>query len=197
MILASARGRRIGFAPPGSSTVSTLELRLDGTSQGSVDTMTASSASLDSVLAILRVRSGFSADHALVVRHEQATIGSDPSSDIVVASEGVAPRHSQLRLRGGVWTYLDFGSPSGSLVDGEPVRGEALLAPGSSVAIGTVQLAFDPQDRWEDSPVERRDEERQPLLFLPPDDKSFWPTIGLLLVVFGIFVVAYILLRNH
>jgi pSer/pThr/pTyr-binding forkhead associated (FHA) protein len=159
--------------------------------------MTAPGDSPDSPLAILRVRSGLPADHPLVVRDAQATIGSDPSSDVVIAADGVALRHSQLRLRGGVWTYIDFGSPSGSLVDGEPVRGEALLAPGSSLAIGSVQLAFDPQDRWEDSPVERRNDERAPLLFIPPDDNSFWPTVGLLAVVLGIFVVAYILLRNH
>ncbi len=118
MILASARGRRIGFAPPDSWNVPILELRLDRTSQESAETMIASDDSPGSVLAILRVRSGLAGDHPLVVRETQATIGSDPSSDIVVAADGVALRHSQLRLRGGVWSYIDFGSPAGSVIDG-------------------------------------------------------------------------------
>jgi len=148
----------------------------------------------DLVLATLRVRSGPERGASVAVRQPQATIGSDPAGDVVIADTGVARRHAQLRLRGGVWTYVDFGSPAGSLVDGKEVRGEALLAPGSSIRIGETDLAFAPQDRWQDSPPERRAEDRAPLLLMTPE-RSLWPTVALVVVVCAAFA-AYFLLRN-
>jgi pSer/pThr/pTyr-binding forkhead associated (FHA) protein len=149
------------------------------------------------VLATLRVRSGLSGVASVPVRRAQATIGSDSGSDLVVAGAGVAGRHGQLRLRSGVWTYTDFGSAEGSLVDGSPVKGEALLAPGSSVQLGAVTLAFAPQDRWEDSPPERRVAERTPLLVIPDRRKPYWPSIGFMLVLAGLAIFAYFLFRNN
>src|SRR5262245_58568688 len=101
-----------------------------------------SGAGGDTVLATLRVRRGLSESSSLPVRRPQSVVGSDPASDLALAAPGVAPRHGQLRLRGGIWTYIDFGSPEGTLVDGDPVRGEALLAPGSAIRVGDVELAF-------------------------------------------------------
>ena len=156
----------------------------------------ASGFAADPVLATLRVRSGLPGGLAVPVRLPQATIGSDPASDVVLAGDGVAPRHGQLRLRGGVWTYIDFGSEGGSLVDGHPVRGEALLAPGSAVRVGGVAMAFAPTDRWEDSPPERRLEERTPLLVVPNRRTRYWPSVAFLLVLAAAAIVAYLLLRN-
>ena len=150
----------------------------------------------DSVLATLRVRSGLPATAALPVRQPQATIGSDPESDLVVDAPGLARRHAQLRLRGGVWTLIDFGSAGGSKVDGSPVRGEAFLAPGSSIRIGEVEFAFDPSDRWEDSPPERRADDRTPLVLLAPEPRNLWPTLALVTGICVMFVAAYFLLRN-
>ena len=147
----------------------------------------------DPVLATLRVRSGLFGVTTVPVRRPQATIGSAPASDLVVAGGGVAGRHGQLRLRGGVWTYTDFGSSAGSAVDGKPVTGEALLAPGSSVRVGEVEFAFAPQDRWEDSPPERRAEQRAPLLVIPDRRIPYWPSIGFLIVLAGLAVFAYFL----
>jgi pSer/pThr/pTyr-binding forkhead associated (FHA) protein len=130
------------------------------------------------------------------VRLAQATIGSDPGSDVVVAGNGVAPRHGQLRLRGGVWTYIDFGSLGGSVVDGNPVRGEALLAPGSAMRVGDVSLAFAPVDRWEDSPPERRLEERTPLMVLPHRRSANWRSVAFVGVLAAAAVLAYFLFRN-
>jgi len=150
----------------------------------------------DLVHATFRVRSGMFGNAAVPVRRPQAIIGSDAASDVVIAGDGVAARHGQLRLLDGVWTLVDFGSPAGSVVDGEAVRGEALLAPGSAVRIGGVELAFAPQDRWEDSPHERRAEDRQALLLMPPDKHSFWPALIGVLLVCGIVAAAFFLLRN-
>lgn len=173
-----------------------MELHLDRTQARTEETTVASGFAADPVLATLRVRSGLPDSPTVPVRSAQATIGSDPASDVVLAGEGVAPRHGQLRLRGGVWTYTDFGSLGGSVVDGHPVRGEALLAPGSAVRVGEVSLAFAPTDRWEDSPPERRSEERTPLLVVPHRRTPYWPSVAFLIVVAAAAVVAYFLLRN-
>ena len=163
---------------------------------GSANAVMESESRSDPVLATLRVRSGLPADATLPVRFSQATLGSDPSSDVVVDGPGVAARHGQLRLRGGVWTYLDFGSEGGSVVDGTAVDGEALLAPGSSVRVGAVEFAFAPLDRWDDSPVERRPRDRAPLLISPPERRNAWPTVAFVAVVCAMFVAAYFLLRG-
>lgn len=198
MIVAPAQGQgqRIGFAPAGSPAAQTSELLLDRTPRGATAAVMESGAGSDSALATLRVRSGLPAGATFPVRQSQATMGSDPASDIVLDGAGVAPRHAQLRLRGGVWTLVDFGSAAGSAVDGSAVRGEALLAPGSSVRVGSVEFAFAPSDRWQDSPPERRAGDRAPLLLLPPEPRSLWPTVAFVLAVCGMFVATYFLLRN-
>jgi pSer/pThr/pTyr-binding forkhead associated (FHA) protein len=149
-----------------------------------------------SVLATLRVRSGLPAGAALPVRLPQVSIGSDPANDIVVEGPGVAPRHAEIRLRGGIWTLIDFGSTTGSSVDGSVVRGEALLAPGSSLQVGSVEFAFAPSDRWQDSPPERRGASRAPILILPQQRRNLWPTVAFVVAVCGVFAAAYFLLRN-
>lgn len=153
-------------------------------------------ASSGRVLATLWVRSGLPAGVALPVRQPQAIIGSDPASDVAISGTGVSRRHAQLRLRGGVWTLVDFGSPGGSAVDGTVVRGEALLAPGSSIRIGEVAFAFAPADRWEDSPPERRAGDRTPLVLLAPPARPLWPTVAFVLAVLGAIGAAYFLLRT-
>ena len=159
------------------------------------ESVTESGAGGDTVLATLRVRRGLSEKLSMPVRHPQSTIGSDPASDLPVEAEGVAPRHGQLRLRGGVWTYVDFGSVEGSRVDGDPVRGEALLAPGSALRIGAVEFAFDPQDRWEDSPPERRTSDRSPMIMFPPEPSTRWPLVLVGLAVIALLIAALFLLR--
>lgn len=106
------------------------------------------------VLAVLFVRSGIGGVDRIPVRSTTARVGRSPENDVVLVAPTVATEHAELRLRGGLWSLRDLGSASGSLVDGAPVQGAALLAPGSEIQLGDVRLAFDPQDRWDDSPVE-------------------------------------------
>ena len=173
-----------------------MEWHLDRTLARIEETTEKSGPAADQVLATLRVRSGLPGAPAVPVRMAQATIGSDPASDVVIAGNGVASRHGQLRLRGGVWTYTDFGSLGGSVVDGHPVRGEALLAPGSAMRVGEVSLAFAPVDRWEDSPPERRLEGRTPLLVLPHRRGGYWPNVAFVVVLAAAAVLAYFLFGN-
>lgn len=132
----------------------------------------------------------------LAIYSSEATIGSDPGSDVVLYGPQVARRHAQFRLRGGLWTLIDFGSPGGSLVDGDQVRGEALLAPGSAVRLGEVLFAFAPQDRWQDSPPERRNGERTPLLVIPERSRSLWPRLFFGVAAVGIAIAIFLLLRS-
>lgn len=80
-------------------------------------------------------------------------IGTDASAEVVIADPTVAALHATLRLQGGVWMLEDHGSDGGSWVDADAVAEPHPVAPGSLVRLGTVELIFDPQDVWDDSPA--------------------------------------------
>jgi pSer/pThr/pTyr-binding forkhead associated (FHA) protein len=82
-----------------------------------------------------------------------ARIGADASAEVVIADPTVAGVHATLRLQGGVWMLEDHGSDGGSWVDADAVAEPHPVAPGSLVRLGMVELIFDPQDGWEDSPA--------------------------------------------
>ncbi len=65
----------------------------------------------------------------------------------------VAAIHASIRLQGGVWMLEDLGSEGGTWVDDETAIEPLPVAPGSVIRLGTVELLFDPQDQWEDSPT--------------------------------------------
>lgn len=150
----------------------------------------------ETVLATLRVRSGARAGAKLPVRRAVVSVGAVPGNDVVLDSPGVAPRHARLRLSGGVWTITALGPPDGLDVDGEAVREESLLAPGSAVRIGDVSVAFDPAEEWQEPAPERSSDERSIPLFLPPRQRPFWPTALFVLGVIGIIVVLFFLFRT-
>jgi hypothetical protein len=87
------------------------------------------------------------------IRGVDVAIGRMAGNDVVLADPSVGARHARIRLAGGVWSLADLGTVGGSLVDGEPVQQALPLAPGSIVRLGEVELAFAPQDRWQDSPA--------------------------------------------
>lgn len=174
----------------------TVELLLDRWPLQRPDAPTDSGEGHGSILATLRVRSGSRAGASLPVCRTVAAVGAIDGNDVVLDGPGVAARHAQLRLRGGVWTITDLGSLAGSAVDGEAVHGEALLAPGSAVTIGGVSLVFDPEDRWQDSAPERPLGERSTLLLIPAENRASWPTALFVLAVFGVIVVLFFLFRT-
>lgn len=88
----------------------------------------------------------------LAIRTPTVRVGRAPTAQLVVDDPSVSAEHAEVRLRGGVWVVEDLGSVNGTWVDGEPVQGTLPLAPGSRVRMGTVEFAFAPHDRWEDSP---------------------------------------------
>ena len=148
-------------------------------------------------LATLRVRSG-SAPRSIPVPGPFATVGSDPGNDVVIEGPGMAPRHARLDLRGGVWTLLDFGADGGSWVDGDAVDGDAVLAPGSTVRLGEVLLAFAPEDSWHDSAARESEWTRSigSLLILPNRRQPWWPRVVFLLAVCALVAIAFLILRT-
>jgi predicted component of type VI protein secretion system len=89
----------------------------------------------------------------LVVGAPAARIGADAVAEVVIVDPTVAAVHATLRLQGGVWMLEDLGSDGGSWVDGDAVAEPHPVAPGSVIRLGTVELVFEPQDRWTDSPA--------------------------------------------
>jgi len=113
-----------------------------------------SAPTVGTILAELFVRSGVGGVDRFSVCESTVRLGRAPDNDIVLVAPSVSLVHAELALRGGLWTLRDLGSATGSLVDGVAVTGSALLGPGSDIRLGDVRLAFDPLDRWEDSPPE-------------------------------------------
>jgi pSer/pThr/pTyr-binding forkhead associated (FHA) protein len=130
-----------------------------------------------------------------LVRRVVATLGSDSDNDVVLRGDGVASKHAELRLSGGVWTLRTLGPEGITVVDGEAVRGEAVLAPGSLLRLGGVSLIFDPEDRWQDSPLEPGPPTGT-APHLPVHRRPFWPTTLFIAAVLGVLAALYLLFRT-
>jgi pSer/pThr/pTyr-binding forkhead associated (FHA) protein len=95
-------------------------------------------------LAHFLVRSGALKGQRLPVRSPVANIGRADYNDVAIADESVSTSHAKLQRREGVWVLVDLESTNGTWVDGEPVKEESPLAPGSLVRLGDVQMVFEP-----------------------------------------------------
>lgn len=94
-----------------------------------------------------------------------ATIGRDPTNELVLSDAGISWRHARIEDRGDAWTIVDLGSTNGMTVNGEK-RGEASLSHGDKVVLGRTVLRFELMDRIEQD----YDEQLQRLLNI--DDLS-------------------------
>lgn len=108
-----------------------------------------SSAALASFL----VRSGALKGQRLAVRTPVVNIGRADYNDLVFPDESVSTTHAKLQRREGVWVLVDLDSTNGTFVDGDQIKGEAALAPGSTVRFGEIGTVFEPTD--ETAGVER------------------------------------------
>jgi pSer/pThr/pTyr-binding forkhead associated (FHA) protein len=95
-------------------------------------------------LAHFLVRTGPLKGQRLPVRTPIANIGRADYNDVAIADESVSTSHAKLQRREGVWVLVDLESTNGTWVDGEPVKGDSPLAPGSLVRLGDVQMVFEP-----------------------------------------------------
>jgi hypothetical protein len=90
----------------------------------------------------------------LLREEEEYVLGRDAASALVVDDDRVSRRHARLRRGGEGWELSDLASKNGTLVNGQPVAGRALLAQRCWLSLGGVLASFEPlteeQDR-EDS----------------------------------------------
>lgn len=72
------------------------------------------------------------------------SLGRSGENTIVLDDTFVSAEHAVIVLRDGGWWVSDRGSTNGTLVNDQPVYGEAGLTPGDVVSIGDVRLKVAP-----------------------------------------------------
>jgi pSer/pThr/pTyr-binding forkhead associated (FHA) protein len=97
-------------------------------------------------LAVLVVKGGALKGQRVEVRTPVVNIGRADYNDVPLADPSVSTSHAKLQRREGIWVLQDLDSTNGSFVDGERVRGEIPIGPGTSVKFGDVELSFEPTD---------------------------------------------------
>jgi Nif-specific regulatory protein len=70
------------------------------------------------------------------------TIGRASTNQIVVKDERCSRYHAEVFLSQGRWTLRDLESRNGTMVDGQPVRGDHLLQPGEVVRVANCQMVY-------------------------------------------------------
>ena len=133
--------------PPPPPPPAGAESRLQNTSFGMPatprpGTVPASPAPLANFL----VRSGSLKGQRLVVKTPIANIGRAEYNDLVIPDESVSTSHAKLQRREGVWVLVDLESTNGTFVDGERIKADTPIAPGTMVRFGDIQLVFEPTD---------------------------------------------------
>ena len=123
-------------------------------------------------LASLLVRSGALKGHRVHVKVPIVNIGRSEYNDIVLPDDSLSTVHPKLQRRDGIWVLVDLDSTNGTIVDGEPVDGEAPLAPGAIVRFGTIQTIFEPTDDSVESQQGGGTQVLQPVKLSPPDGKG-------------------------
>jgi len=97
-------------------------------------------------LATVLVRTGGLRGQRLPIRTPVVNIGRADYNDLVFGEESVSAAHAKLQRREELWFLTDLDSTNGTFVDGDQVRGEVALMPGSTVRFGDVTVLFDPTD---------------------------------------------------
>jgi len=97
-------------------------------------------------LATVLVRTGGLRGQRLPIRTPVVNIGRADYNDLVFGEESVSASHAKLQRREDVWVLTDLGSTNGTFVDGDQIRGEVPVMPGSTLRFGDVAVLFDPSD---------------------------------------------------
>jgi len=69
-------------------------------------------------------------------------IGRRADAGVPLDDAEVSRRHAEIRVREGTYFVADLGSSNGTLLNGQPVEGEAPLADGDVVQVGSATLTF-------------------------------------------------------
>ncbi len=69
-------------------------------------------------------------------------VGRSQDNPICIPDTSVSRKHIMLRRVGSGWTVSDLGSGNGTLVNGEPISDETVLANGDVITMGDTELTF-------------------------------------------------------
>ncbi|MDX1964685.1 MAG: sigma 54-interacting transcriptional regulator [Pirellulales bacterium] len=95
------------------------------------------------MLAYLVIREGSNwTDVFRLVPGQTVTVGRAPTNLVILKDDRCSRHHAELFNSGGKWVIRDLESRNGTLVNGEPVRGDHILEPGEHVRIGHSHLIF-------------------------------------------------------
>jgi pSer/pThr/pTyr-binding forkhead associated (FHA) protein len=97
-------------------------------------------------LASLLFRSGDLKGRRLPIKVPVVNIGRGDYNDLVIADPSVSTMHAKLQRREDVWILTDLGSTNGTFVEGERLKGETPLSPGTTLRFGDIIALFEPLD---------------------------------------------------
>ena len=72
----------------------------------------------------------------------QNLIGREPTARLVLASASVSRRHAIMNVAGDSATLIDLESKNGTFIGTEPVRAEAMVADGTILRFGSVEVLY-------------------------------------------------------
>jgi hypothetical protein len=95
-------------------------------------------------VAKLVVRSGMPGrmGDEILLAQDVTTLGRAPSCQVVIDSDFASRRHAQIIRRDQLYWVKDLGSKNGTLLNGEPLSGEAPLSDGAEIRIGDTNFTF-------------------------------------------------------
>jgi pSer/pThr/pTyr-binding forkhead associated (FHA) protein len=97
-------------------------------------------------LASFLFRSGDMKGQRLPIKVPVVNIGRGDYNDVVISDPSVSTMHAKLQRREAIWILTDLGSTNGTFVEGEPLKGELPLSPGTTIRFGDVLALFEPLD---------------------------------------------------
>ena len=92
----------------------------------------------------------------------EMVVGRSAENAIAISDTSVSRKHCVIRKTDDGWSVSDLGSGNGTLVNGEPIEGDAVLSHGDSIALGDTVLEFRNATSGARAPVPRRGAEPVP-----------------------------------
>ena len=74
---------------------------------------------------------------------EKTTVGRLEDNTFQISEASVSSHHAELSLRGSEVVIKDLNSTNGTFINGEPVKGEAVLKPGQVLRLGKIELRLE------------------------------------------------------
>jgi hypothetical protein len=78
----------------------------------------------------------------IMLTQDVTTLGRAATCQIVIDNDFASRRHAQIVRRDDLYWLRDLGSKNGTLLNGQPVSGEMILADGAELAIGAAKFRF-------------------------------------------------------